>query len=61
MNIPQRLMASTLVACATLGTAAAAGVGDQLDIEFEDFTATAATSIEDFSGRAILIEYFAYW
>lgn len=59
MNLLQPALALALVA--TTGSAARADVGDKLDIELEGFTATAATSIEDFSGRAILIEYFAYW
>ncbi|MCP3915496.1 MAG: hypothetical protein GY711_08080 [bacterium] len=61
MHFLQPVQAAALVAFATMGPALAAGVGDQLDVEFDDFTATAAKSIEDFSGRAILIEYFAYW
>ena len=63
MSSSTNTMISTIVAAlvATTGPALAADVGDKLEIELEGFTATAATSIEDFSGRAILIEYFAYW
>ena len=38
-------------------------VGSKLPLDFEltEFTQTQATSLEDFQGRAILIEFFAYW
>ncbi len=41
--------------------AVAQRVGEKVDIDFEDFTQTAAGSLQDYQGRAILIEYFAYW
>ena len=31
------------------------------DVALADFAQTAAEDFEDFSGRAILIEYFAHW
>jgi hypothetical protein len=31
------------------------------DIEFKELAQTPAKSLEDFSGRLILIENFAYW
>lgn len=38
------------------------GIGDPLpEAELEGFTKTRATSLEDYSGRALLIEFFAYW
>jgi hypothetical protein len=37
-------------------------VGQVLDdVELEDFGLTAARSFEDYQGRAVLIEFFAYW
>ncbi len=30
-------------------------------IELEDFAQTEARSYDDFFGRAVLIEFFAYW
>ena len=29
--------------------------------ELEDFTQTEATTLTDYTGRAVLIEFFAYW
>lgn len=31
------------------------------EVELEGFTQTGATAFEDLVGRAVLIEYFAYW
>jgi hypothetical protein len=31
------------------------------DLEFKDFAQTPAQSLEDFSGRLILVEAFAFW
>ena len=43
-------------------TAAAQDVGSYLpDLELADFAQTEASSIDDFVGRAVLIEFFAYW
>ena len=40
----------------------AQGVGSKLPaIELEDFALTPASSFDDFFGRAVLIEFFAYW
>lgn len=42
--------------------APANGVGDPLpEASLEGFSQTRATSLEDYSGRALLIEFFAYW
>lgn len=36
--------------------------GDSLPpVALEDFGQTKAKTFEDFSGRAVLIEFFAYW
>lgn len=38
------------------------GVGAPLpQVELEGFAQTKAKSIEDYTGRALLIEVFAYW
>ena len=44
-----------------VSTATALDLGEKIDVEFEDFTATQASSLVDLRGRAVLIEYFAYW
>lgn len=51
------------LALATLATGAQAQVGQPVpeDVALADFAQTAAEDFEDFSGRAILIEYFAHW
>ena len=40
----------------------AQGVGSKLPVvELEGYANTAAKSFDDFLGRAVLIEFFAYW
>jgi hypothetical protein len=40
----------------------AAQVGEPLpDVKLADFTGTKARSLDDFSGRLLLLEYFAFW
>ena len=42
--------------------APAQGVGSSLpEIELEGYTQTEAKSYDDLLGRAVLIEFFAYW
>jgi hypothetical protein len=52
-------------ALALLGLAAhagAQGVGSKLPaLELEEFTQTPAKSFDDYLGRAVLIEFFAFW
>ena len=61
MNTFQKLLAAPLLAVG-LAVNADAQVGKQLpDPELEDFANTKATSYEDFQGRLVLIEFFAYW
>ena len=52
-----------LVAPLVVGLASAqAGVGTKLpQIELEDFAQTPAKSFDDYSGRAIMLDFFAYW
>ena len=40
----------------------AQGVGTKIPVlELEGYTQTPAKSFEEFTGRAVLIEFFAYW
>lgn len=50
-------------ACAAVPVVAQAqGVGSKLpEVELEGFSQTPAKSFEDYTGRAVLIEFFAYW
>jgi len=52
------------LALVLLGASAGAqSVGKPIpdEIELEDFAQTEAEAYEDFFGRAVLIEFFAYW
>ncbi len=41
---------------------AGGGVGSQMPpVELEGYANTKATSFDDFLGRTVLIEFFAYW
>lgn len=60
------MLAKTLIplALGALGvTASAQGVGSQIpdSIELEGLSQTGAQSFDDFMGRAVLLEFFAYW
>jgi hypothetical protein len=62
MNI--RTTAGALVLSGILSAVSAAQqVGTPLPAEvvLEDLSGTRATSFDDFQGRAVLIEFFAYW
>ncbi len=41
------------------GSGDSAGLFD--DVELEGFAQTRAQMLDDFQGRAVLIEFFAYW
>lgn len=57
-----RLLAMALGLAGLIAPAAAQGVGTPLpEIELEGFSQTGAKSFDDFFGRAVLIEFFAYW
>ncbi|HVS19568.1 MAG TPA: hypothetical protein VMT18_13270 [Planctomycetota bacterium] len=60
--IRRRLLAfSTFLALVAL-PAAAQGVGTRIpEIKLEGYSQTGAKSFEDFYGRAVLFEFFAYW
>ena len=52
----------SLAGVALLAAGAHAQVGSSLPkVELEGFTQTGAESWEDYAGRAVLIEFFAYW
>jgi hypothetical protein len=54
--------ATALVAFALCGVARAGNVGSPLpETELEGFALTEAKSIDDYVGRTILLEFFAYW
>ena len=54
------LLTLALVSGAALGHAQ--GVGSQLPkSSLRDFGLTDATSLDDFYGRAVLLEFFAHW
>lgn len=60
MKIPRSLLAFSSVLLAS--TAAGQGVGSKLPpIELEGFTQTPAKTFSDYSGRAVMFEFFAYW
>lgn len=42
--------------------ASAQGVGSRIpEVQLEGYSQTGAKSFDDFFGRAVLIEFFAYW
>lgn len=56
------ILALTLASCALVGSAGAQGVGSKVPaVELVEFTQTAARSFDDYLGRAVLIEFFAFW
>jgi len=49
-------------AVAFAAPASAQGVGSSLpSVQLEGFAQTGAKSFDDYQGRAVLIEFFAYW
>jgi len=53
---------AALVALRTPTPPALAEVGSPLpEVVLEDFAQTEASTYDDFLGRAVLIEFFAYW
>ena len=55
-----RLTLAALFAVLALAVPALAG-GQLPPVEAEGFAQTKAKSFDDFAGRAVLIEFFAYW
>ncbi len=61
MNLTRTLLAP-LALLAGLSSLDAQGVGSRLpEIELEGYSKTKAKDFGDFQGRAVLIEFFAYW
>lgn len=55
------LLAPLALAALLFAPPAAAGGSRLPELELSDFGQTKAKSFEDFAGRTILIEFFAYW
>ena len=57
-----RFTTSALLAAALTAEAQAQGVGTKMPaVELEGYANTPAKSYDDFTGRAVLIEFFAFW
>jgi hypothetical protein len=57
-----RLFALPVLLAALALPAAAQDVGSTIpEIELEGYSQTGAESFDDFYGRAVLFEFFAYW
>ncbi len=63
MKFPRLLAPAALVLLGTMPLVPSAqGVGTRMPVvELEGYTLTAAKSFDDFHGRGVLIEFFAYW
>lgn len=58
----RNLILAGLTSIALLTTASADQVGRPLpEVEFEDIVQSPTEEFEDFTGRLVLIEFFAYW
>ncbi len=61
MRIRTHMLAPVALLALALG-APAQDVGSQVgQLEISEMAATDASSFEDFVGRAVLLEFFAYW
>ncbi|MEW6072840.1 MAG: hypothetical protein AB1726_09650 [Planctomycetota bacterium] len=59
---PSRFLALPILLAPLARPGAAQDVGSTIpEIQLEGYHQTKATSFEDFFGRAVLIEFFAYW
>lgn len=57
-----RTLLLPLLFLAGASLAEAQGVGSRMpEVGLEGYSQTKADSFEDFQGRAVLIEFFAYW
>lgn len=64
MNVPLLRFATCALALGALlaSPAPAQGVGTKIPkIELEGFSQTQAQSFDDYLGRSVLFEFFAYW
>jgi hypothetical protein len=59
---PSQLLALPLALAALALTAPAQGVGSTVPkLELEGFAQTKAQTFDDYYGRAVLLEFFAFW
>ena len=57
-----RIGFAALLCAALPALSEAQGVGSKMPVvELEGYSNTAAKNFDDFLGRAVLIEFFAYW
>ncbi|MHC4263244.1 MAG: hypothetical protein ACYSWX_12025 [Planctomycetota bacterium] len=61
MRFSMLLAAPLIWGCLATTTVAQVGQSIPEDIELENFGNSPAKSFEDFRGRTVLIEFFAYW
>jgi hypothetical protein len=61
MNTRAMLFAPFALAALALFVPSARAGGQLPQVELTDFGQTKAKSLDDFAGRTILIEFFAYW
>ncbi len=63
MKLAASSTTGALLAALALAVPARAGVvGNYLsDVKLEGFAQTKAKSFDDFQGRAVLVEFFAFW
>lgn len=58
----RKLILAGAASLALCTTGLAVQVGQPLpEVEFEDIVQSPTTDFEDFTGRLVLIEFFAYW
>jgi hypothetical protein len=61
MNTRSSLFAALALAALVLPSTPARAGGTLPPANLEDFGQTKAKSLDDFAGRAVLMEFFAYW
>ena len=61
MKLKSILLASIALAAFGLCAPSASAGGTLPPVELDGFGQTKAKSFDDFAGRAVLIEFFAYW
>ena len=59
---PSHLLAVPLAVAALAWSAPAQGVGSAVPkLELEGFAQTKAETFDDYNGRTVLLEFFAFW
>lgn len=61
MKLRTSVLATLAFAAAALVAPASPAGGQLPTVELEGFAQTKAKSFDDYAGRAVLIEFFAYW